>query len=115
MKPCGVATLKPLIDISEDDDLSTVVNFGYPVKLLWIYAPTITSSAIGIEAAMEINNETPATWEVVAADVLGADDDGDVLVILDDTTPISGFQHFRLTAVSGQAADREFMLTAQYL
>ena len=105
----------PLIDISEDDDLSTVVDFGYPVKLLWIYAPTITSSAIGIEAAMEIHTVAPAIWEVVAADVLGADDDGDVLVMLDDTTPITGFQHFRLTAVSGQAADREFILCAQLL
>lgn len=108
--------LTTLIDISADDDLSETIDFGIPVRLLWVYVPTITSGTVNIQASpdshIDSEDDTPGTFAVVSTDILGGAGTGAAFANLDAATDVAGFRYFKIATSSNQGADRTIILGA---
>lgn len=106
---------KVTIDISADDDLSEVLDFGAPVHLLWVYAPTLTSATVDILASVD-NVESPAasTYKAVVTDIFGGAGTGDAIAKLREDE-VTGWRHFKIATSVAQGADRTFSVGAVIL
>lgn len=111
----GAVIREVLIDVSSDDDLSEVLDFGKPVQILWVYSPTLTSATVSLLASVS-GAESPAAgdYETVASDIHGGAGTGDALVLLRENE-VAGFRHWKIQTGAGQGADRTFSVGAVYL
>lgn len=99
-----------LIDVSEDDDLSEIVDMGAGFHLCWVGLPTLTSTTVTIEASTSLGNEEPTEFYDIADDITDGAGTGGEIVPLDLATDLRPFRWFRVSLSAGQAADREIVL-----
>ena len=111
----GVVIRDVMLDISEDDDLSLALDFGKPVRLLWIYVPDIDSADVDIHASISVE-ENPAsdTFKLFKEDLMGGAGTGDEIVNLSLEDDIAGFRYFKIGTSQSQSADRVFRVGATY-
>lgn len=107
-----------LVDISVDDDLSEVIDFGCPVRLLWVWAPTLDSSTVDIQVSYDEHisqgsSAAPTNFTTIDSDIFGGAGTGAALYNADLATDITGFRWFKIaTGASQTSGDVTFILGA---